>query len=98
MENKVVNDIKHPAIADDPLPEALDTEDKQRIIKGVILMFLFASVVVSSVVYYNAPNYNPNLVFEGTHNEDVKHDRHILDNPIYRLNYRYSSKNCKIIF
>ncbi len=77
------------------LPEIkLDTEDKTRIIKGLILIFLFSSVVISSMVYYNAPNYNPNIIFEGLHDNDVKHDKHLHNNPVYRLQSRYSSANC----
>lgn len=46
------------------------------------------------MVYYSAPNYNPNLIFGGEHNNQVKHDQHLHDNPIYRLTSRYSTKNC----
>ena len=80
------------------LPQTnLDLEDKTRVIKGLILIFLFSSVVISSMVYYNAPNYNPNLVFEGEHDEGVKHHRHLHNNPVYRLQSRFSSRNRKNI-
>jgi hypothetical protein len=73
----------------------LDNSDTMRIVKGMLLTFLFFSVAVSSMVLYNAPNYNPNLVFEGVHNENAKHDIHSHENPVYRLQSRFSSKNCK---
>jgi hypothetical protein len=59
-------------------------------------MILFDKIVISSMVFYNAPNYNPNLVFEGHHNENIKHDLHSHENPVYKLSHRFSSKNCKI--
>lgn len=49
------------------------------------------------MVFYNAPNYNPNLVFENEHNEHMKHDQHFHENPVYKLTSRYSTKNSKII-
>ncbi len=74
----------------------LDLDDKTRIVKGLVLIFLFASVVISSMIYYNAPNYNPNLVFESEHDIGVKHDRHLHSNPVYRLQSRFTTKNRKI--
>ena len=43
------------------------------------------------MVYYNAPNFNPNLVFEGVHNENVKHHKHLHDFPVYKIKSRYSN-------
>ena len=71
----------------------LNTEDKIRIIKSMILLFLFSSMIVSSMTYYNAPNINPNLVFDGSHDNNAKHDKHIHNNPIYKLNSRYIMTN-----
>ena len=45
------------------------------------------------MIYYNAPNYNPNLVFEGEHNVNMKYHKHLHENPIYRLSTRFTSKN-----
>ena len=78
-----------------PKANKLDKEDTIRIVKGLLLIFLFWSVIISSMIYYNAPNYNPNLVFEGVHDEGVKHDRHLHQNPVYRLQSRHSTGNCK---
>ena len=91
IDRENINNI----IQEQPPANKLDREDTVRIIKGLLLIFLFWSVVVSSMIYYNAPNYNPNLVFEGVHDEGVKHDRHLHENPVYRLQSRYSSGNCK---
>lgn len=46
------------------------------------------------MIFYNAPNYNPNLVFEGTHGYDIRMDKHMYDNPIYKLMSRYIKSNC----
>jgi len=43
------------------------------------------------MVYYNAPNFNPNIVFEGVHDENIKHDVHLHDFPVYKINSRYSN-------
>lgn len=66
----------------------LSTEDKVRIAKSMILILLFATMIVSSMTYYNAPNINPNLVFESGHDVNAKHDKHVHDHVIYRLNSR----------
>lgn len=71
----------------------LNTEDKIRIFKGMLLLFLFSTMIVSSLAYYNAPNINPNLVFESFHNADVKHDRHVHNYPIYKLSSRSMMNN-----
>lgn len=49
------------------------------------------------MIFYNAPNYNPNLVFEGTHGYDIRMDKHMYDNPIYKLMSRYIKNNCTMI-
>ena len=48
--------------------------------------------------YYNAPNYNPNLVFQGEHDDHMRHDRHSHENPVYRLQSKFTRKNSKNIF
>jgi len=85
----------------------LDFEDKLRIVKGLILILLFSSVcnfsqikfflVISSVVYYNAPNNNPNLIFERIHISNPSSETVFHENPVYRLTSRFISKNCKIL-
>ena len=81
------------------LPQVkLDSEDKTRVIKGLILLFLFSSVVIASMVYYNAPNYNPNLILEGSHSEEARFDKHLHNNPVYRLESRYMATNCNFLF
>ena len=45
------------------------------------------------MVYYNAPNFNPNIVFESAHDDNVKHDNHLNDFPVYKINSRYSNPN-----
>ena len=71
----------------------LSNEDKIRIIKSMILLFLFSTMIVSSMAYYNAPNVNPNLVFESGHDSNAKHDKHVHNYPVYKLNSRYSFQN-----
>jgi hypothetical protein len=45
------------------------------------------------MIYYNAPNYNPNLVFESEHNANAKHHTHLHENPVYRLSTKYQANN-----
>ncbi len=45
------------------------------------------------MIYYNAPNYNPNLVFEGEHNIHSKLHTHLHENPVYRLSTKYQANN-----
>ena len=71
----------------------LNSEDKIRIAKSMILLFLFSTMIVSSMAYYSAPSINPNLVFEGPHNNNVKHDKHVHNFPVYKLNSRYMIGN-----
>jgi hypothetical protein len=42
---------------------SLQQEDKVRIIKGMILLFLFSSIVIYSLIYCNAPTFDANIVF-----------------------------------
>jgi hypothetical protein len=86
MENTNLNEKENEQIQ-------LSSEDKIRIVKGMLLLFLFSTMIVASLAYYNAPNANPNLVFESFHNSDVKHDRHIHNYPIYKLNSRSIMNN-----
>lgn len=45
------------------------------------------------MIYYNAPNHNPNLVFEGEHNINTKHHTHLHENPVYRLSTKVQANN-----
>jgi hypothetical protein len=45
--------------------------------------------------YYNAPNYNPNLIFQGTHDEHQRLDKHTHENPVYRLQSKFTKRNRK---
>ncbi len=45
------------------------------------------------MIYYNAPNYNPNLIFEGEHNINTKHHTHLHENPVYRLSTKVQANN-----
>lgn len=47
--------------------------------------------------YYNAPNYNPNLVFEGHHDDHMRHDKHSHENPVYRLQTMFTKKNSNLL-
>ena len=71
----------------------LETEDKLRVIKGMALMIVFWTLIISSIIFYNTPNYNPDIVFEGVHSYDIRMDRHPYNNPIYKLMSKYSRGN-----
>ncbi len=70
MENTNLNEKENEQVQ-------LSSEDKIRIVKGMLLLFLFSTMIVASLAYYNAPNVNPNLVFESFHNSDAVVPRRI---------------------
>lgn len=48
----------------------LKKEDKVRVIKGMILLLFFSSIVIYSLIYCNAPNYSANILFTEEINND----------------------------
>ena len=48
---------------------SLKKEDKVRVIKGMILLLLFSSIVIYSLIYCNAPNYRANILFTEDDND-----------------------------
>lgn len=56
---------------DEELPIiSLKNEDKIKVIKGIILLFLFSSVVIYSLIYCNVPMYNMNILFQAESNSN----------------------------
>lgn len=69
----------------------LETEDKLRVIKAFVLLMIFWTTIISSVILYNAPNYNPHIVLEGIKNEKI--DSNVHKNPTYKLMSKFSREN-----
>lgn len=98
---------------DEELPVVtLKNEDKIKVIKGIVLLFLFSSVVIYSLIYCNVPMYNTNIVFQdqlnGHSNSNTTNiqqykviSRHIHKNSIQlqiiESNTNYNSSNSQAI-
>jgi hypothetical protein len=48
----------------------LDSNDKIRVIKGLILLISFFTLIISSMLLYNAPNYNPDIILTSLYKND----------------------------
>ena len=48
----------------------LDSNDKKRVIKGLILLISFFTLIISSMLLYNAPNYNPDIILTSLYTND----------------------------
>lgn len=65
---------------------SLKQEDKVRVIKGMILLLLFSSIIIFSLIYCNAPNYNANILFTSDHLEKRFENYQAL--PLYQVDSR----------
>ena len=66
----------------------LDSNDKIRVIKGLILLISFFTLIISSMLLYNAPNYNPDIILTSLYaDEDYFQNNNIeqYNNPVYKL-------------
>ena len=78
----------------------LDSNDKIRVIKGLILLISFFTLIISSMLLYNAPNYNPDIILTSLYaDEDYFQNNNIeqYNNPVYKLMSKSINKKEKTI-
>ena len=77
----------------------LDSNDKKRVIKGLILLISFFTLIISSMLLYNAPNYNPDIILTSLYTNDFFSSSNLeqYNNPIYKLMSKYINKKDKTI-
>ena len=77
----------------------LDSNDKIRVIKGLILLISFFTLIISSMLLYNAPNYNPDIILTSLYTNDFFSSSNLeqYNNPIYKLMSKSINKKEKTI-
>ena len=66
----------------------IKSEDKPKIIKSIILLLLYYSVIIYSLIYCNSPNSQSNLLLENYEDEEV----------LFINNFNFVKKKKKISF
>ena len=83
-----------------PVNENLFTE-RNSIIKGISLAFVFFSVIIYSLLYMLAPEKSANLIFEGNYNSTLFNSSlckiGVMDNIFYKLDTINIRDNCVVM-
>ena len=81
---------------EDDLPVNEDLfRERNSIIKGISLAFVFFSVIIYSLLYMLAPEKSANLIFEGSYNSTLFNNTYCQSNTIKNIFYKLDTINIR---
>ena len=81
---------------EDDLPVNEDLfRERNSIIKGISLAFVFFSVIIYSLLYMLAPEKSANLIFEGSYNSTLFNNAYCQNNTIENIFYKLDTINIR---